>query len=124
MTLLKRLYRWTRRLFKRTQTIPNIDLTEATRTAKLFYIVRLFQRLKDHPVRFIRQVDRPPHFTVKKGSKGIVVGSCYDPDDAMLIIRVALDDALAGAEEFGGEVHWKEGINLEDFEKDVVLVLR
>lgn len=96
---------------------------EAKRIARLFYLTRLMQRAQGRRVRFMQKVDRSPHFEVKKGAEGVLVGLSFDPRDGRAVIRVALDDAIAGAPaEFNGEVHWKEGVNLEDFEKDVVLL--
>lgn len=121
ITLIKWLFA---KLFRRTRTadLP-LGLHEPKRQARLLYITRLFQKLEGHSVRFVRDVARFPHFRVMKGQTGRIVGSRFDPADWKLVLRVELDDAVAGALEFGNEVHWKEDVNLEDFEKDVVLLV-
>lgn len=51
-------------------------------------------------VRFVREVERYPHFVVPEGRTGTVTVS----DDNE--IRVRLDEALEGADEWADEVHW------------------
>jgi hypothetical protein len=80
------------------------------------------QRLQGRAVRFIRSVDRSPDFFVWKGQTGKVVGMTFDPQTGMAVLRVRLDEEVPGAEAFGNEVHWMEGVNFKDFEKDVVLL--
>lgn len=120
---LVRLLRWIWGLLFRPKAAVPTTPEQAKRIARLFYLTRLMQRAQGRRVRFMQRVDRSPHFEVKRGAEGVLVGLSFDPRDGRAVIRVALDDAIAGAlVEFNGEVHWKEGVNLEDFEKDVVLL--
>lgn len=93
------------------------------RAARLLYITIYIQRCMEHGlrVRFIRPVNRQPYFNVPEGATGALLHPLSDPEDDRYVLRVQLDDAIAGALEFGGEVHWKEDVNLEDFEKEVEL---
>lgn len=109
------------RLIRRTPKGNAFPKEGAGRIARLFYMTRLLQRMEGRSVRFVREVDRFPHFDVPKGSTGTVVGLSFSQDHKA-IIRVRLDDETIGAEEFDHEVHWMEGVNLEEFEKDVVLL--
>lgn len=62
-------------------------------------------------VRLLSDVDRYPHFVAPAGSTGEVVE--YSNDS----IRVRLDDDLEGAEEWGNEIQWYQGMfEEEDFE--------
>jgi len=93
------------------------------RAERLLYMTLYLQRCIDHGlrVRFLRPVGRLPFFKVAKGATGEILHPLSDPTDDRLTLRVKLDDPPDGAQEFGGEVHWKEDYNLESFEKDVEL---
>lgn len=93
------------------------------RAARITYIALYIQRCMAHglAVRFIRPVSRQPYFDVPRGATGRLLHPLSDPKDDRYVIRVQLDAPPWGAEQFNGEVHWKEDINLEKFEKDVEL---
>lgn len=62
-------------------------------------------------VRFVRDVERYPHFVVPEGRTGTVTVS----DEK--VIRVKLDEALDGAGEWENEVHWYSDMFVdEDFD--------
>lgn len=83
-----------------------------------------WRQLVDHKgrrVRLARDVSRQPYFVAKKGATGVVVAPFLDGPD--LVAAIKLDHPPSGAEQFEGEIHWKQGVNLlEDFEKDVELL--
>ena len=93
------------------------------RAGRILYIALYIQRCMEHGlrVRFIRDVDRMPHFRVFRGATGALLHPLSDPKDDRYVIRVQLDAPPWGAKQFEGEVHWKEDINFDKFEKDVEL---
>ena len=106
---------------ERAVLLPPAEYSE-DRAARLTYIMLYVQRAIQHDMRarFCRKVDRAPYFTVPRGATGQILMPRSDPDDDRLVLRVRLDVPVPGSEEFCDEVHWKEDVNLENFEKDVV----
>lgn len=101
-------------------TFPDRELA-AKRAAALMNMTLYLQRARNLglKVRFLGTVRRDPYFVVPAGATGDILDCLSDPADNLYVIRVRLDDPVPGSEGFRGEVHWKESINLDDFEKDV-----
>lgn len=82
---------------------------------------RLFAHEKLHAlagakVRFARDVDRQPHFTVPKGTTGTIMTPFLN--EGVLVAAVKLDATLPGSEPFEDEVHWTQPL-FEAFAQDL-----
>lgn len=64
-------------------------------------------------VRLRNVVERYPHFIAPAGALGTVVTL----DEEVLAVR--LDEPLAGAEEWGNEVHWYAGAGMDEPELEL-----
>ncbi len=84
-----------------------------------FYTWELIKRLAGSQMIFTREVDRSPHFIVVAGSTGTLQPPALD-DGGMLFIAVRLDNPPKGAAYFEDECHWLEGINMLEFQDDVL----
>lgn len=85
-----------------------------------FWRDQLWSRVEGRKVRFARTVERD-EFTVPRGRVGTVVPSFLDSEGG-LVLAVKLRTPVPGSEPFEGEVHWREGVNLEEVEADLELL--
>jgi hypothetical protein len=83
-----------------------------------FYAHELLKRLAGQRVEFVREVDRLPFVVVPVGAGGTLMAPFID-DESRLVAAVMLDGPPPSLDAFDGEIHWVEGINLFEFEKDV-----
>lgn len=79
-----------------------------------------WDRLAGRKVRFVRTVERD-EFTVPAGRVGTVATAFLDSEGG-LVLAVKLRTPVPGIEPFEGEVHWREGVNIEEVEADLELV--
>jgi hypothetical protein len=86
--------------------------------AARFMADQLWTRRIGERVRFARTVRRD-EFTVPAGRVGTIVAPFLADGD--LVLAVKLRTPVAGSEPFEGEVHWREGVNLEEVEADLTL---
>jgi len=87
--------------------------------ARRFYADQVLHALTGSRVRLKVDVERA-EFTVPAGSTGIAMEP-FLTDDGRLVAAVMLDDPPTEVQEFDGELHWIEDINLVDFEDEVEL---
>ncbi len=86
-----------------------------------FYAFEVLKGLAGRKVRFERLVHRGT-WTIAEGSTGVLMAPCHD-SEGRIFAAVALDDPPTGlADQYDGEIHWIEGINLHDIERDVLVV--
>jgi len=97
---------------------PHPDTTASDALARRFYQQELLRELADRRVRFKTDVQRQD-FEVLEGATGVAMKPFLH--EGKLVAGVTLDDPPEGAEEFDGEVHWKEDVNLFDFEDEIEL---
>jgi hypothetical protein len=88
--------------------------------AQRFWRDQVWTRLEGRKVRFERDVERD-EFTVPTGSEGTIRTPFLDSEGG-LVLAVLLDTPVAGSEPFEGEVHWREGVNIEEVEADLKLL--
>lgn len=88
--------------------------------ARRWWADQLWGRLIGRRVRFARTVRRD-EFTVPRGRSGEIVPSFLDSEGG-LVLAVKLLTPVPGSEPFEGEVHWREGVNLDDVETDLTLL--
>ena len=88
--------------------------------AQRFWRDQLWTRLGGRKVRFLRTVERD-EFTVPAGRVATVRTPFLDSDGG-LVLAVQLRTPVEGSEPFEGEVHWREGVNLEEVEADIELL--
>lgn len=88
--------------------------------AERFWRDQVWRRLEGRKVRFKRTVQRDS-FTVPRGRLGVIVEPFLD-DHGGLVLAVKPRAQVAGSEPYDGEVHWREGVNLEEVEHDLELV--
>lgn len=84
---------------------------------------RLFAHEKLHAlaggrVKFTRDVERAPFFTVPKDSTGTILTPFLS--DGVLVAAVKLDASLPGSEPFEDEVHWTQPM-FDTFAQDLEL---
>jgi len=91
-----------------------------TGLALRFWRDQLWTRLSGRKVRFTRTVERD-EFTVPAGRVGTIRTPFLDSKGG-LVLAVQLRTAVQGSEEFEGEVHWREGVNIEEVEDDIQLL--
>lgn len=86
--------------------------------AQRFYMDQVLRALVGQEVVLMCDIERED-FSVAAGSTGVV----QDPFlvDGMLVACVLLDTPPEGSEDYDGEVHWIEDLNLMDFEDEVRL---
>jgi hypothetical protein len=94
-------------------------VTDHAALARRFWASRVWDSYVGRSVRFARTVQRDA-FTIEAGATGVVV-PWFLAEDGALVVAVRLDTPPVGAEEFEGEVHWREGVNLLEVEADVEL---
>lgn len=86
-----------------------------------FYAFEVLKGLAGRKVRFEREVWRGD-LIILKGSTGVLMAPCHD-EEGRIFAAVALDDPPLGlADDYDGEVHWLEGVNLHCIERDVLVV--
>lgn len=92
--------------------------TAAETLAQRFYIDQILRELVGREVVILCDIERE-NFTVPAGATGTV----QEPflDQGMLVACILLDTPPAGSEDYDGELHWIENINLLDFEDEVRL---
>lgn len=86
--------------------------------AQRFYIDQVLRALVGQEVVILCDIERED-FIVPAGAKGTV----QDPflSDGMLVACVLLDEPPEGSQDYDGEIHWIEDLNLLDFEDEVRL---
>ena len=88
--------------------------------ARRFWADRVWEGLVGRRVRFARTVERD-EFVVPRGRVGEIVPAFLDCNGG-LVLAVKLRTPVPGSEPFEGEVHWREGVNLDDVETDLSLL--
>ena len=94
--------------------------TDHKALAERFWRDLKWKRLEGRKVRFARTVERD-EFTVPKGRIARVATAFLDSDGG-LVLAVKLRTPVPGSEPFEGEVHWREGVNIEEVETDLELL--
>ena len=96
------------------------------RASRLFSIAIYLQRAQTRGLRIktIRPIHRGQGFTIPPGATGELLEGLSDPEDNRYVIRVRLDRPVPPSADLGlvvdlKEIHWKEDVNLDEFEKDV-----
>ena len=95
-------------------------MSDARQLAERFWRDEKWKRLEGSKVRFARTVERD-EFTVPAGRVGTIVTAFLDSDGG-LVLAVKLRTPIVGSEPFEGEVHWREGVNLQEVEADLELL--
>lgn len=95
-------------------------MTDPRQLAERFWRDQKWSHHVGRKVRFVRTVVRD-EFTVPEGRVGKIVTPFLDSDGG-LVLAVELRTPVKGSEPFEGEVHWREGVNLEEVEADLELL--
>jgi hypothetical protein len=83
-----------------------------------FYAFELLKRLEGGVVVFHREVSRGP-WNIAEGTTGKMTAPCHD-SDGMIFAAVKLDDPPEDLlEQYDGEIHWVEGVTLDDLREDI-----
>tara|TARA_R110002096_G_C14504662_1_gene715643 strand:+ start:823 stop:1110 length:288 start_codon:yes stop_codon:yes gene_type:complete len=95
-------------------------VSKASELAERFWRDHKWTRLEGRKVKFKRTVERD-EFTVPAGRVATIATPFLDSDGG-LVLAVKLRTPIVGSEPFEGEVHWREGVNINDVEADLELL--